>query len=122
MLDSLTNLLVRPVLAQDNVPTGNALVPVIDGVTNLKTLFNLITNVVLIVGVALVVVFLILAGIQYITARGDTKQATAAKDSLTNAIIGFIIVIAAFTIRIVILNVLGAGSDANNLNNFVPTP
>lgn len=118
MLDSLTSLLVQKVYAQDAVPADKSLLPKLDQVTGLKSLFNLITNVVLIVGISLVVVFLILAGIQYITARGDTKQATAAKDSLTNAIIGFIIVIAAFTIRVVVLNVLG--EDAATVEPFVP--
>lgn len=118
MLDSLTSLLVQKVYAQEAVPADTVLLPKLDNVTDLGSLFTLITNVVLIVGVALVVVFLILAGIQYITARGDTKQATAAKDSLTNAIIGFIIVIAAFTIRVVVLNVLG--ETATELDPYVP--
>ncbi len=122
MLESLSNLIVRPVLAAENtaIPANNILGSKLPGVNDLDSLFTLITNVVLIVGISLVVVFLILAGIQYITARGDTKQATAAKDSLTNAIIGFIIVIAAFTIRFVVFNVLG--TNESNLNDYVPTP
>jgi hypothetical protein len=118
MLESLLNLVVPRVYAQTAVPANTVLGTKIPGVDDLDTLFTLITNVVLIVGISLVVVFLILAGIQYITARGDTKQATAAKDSLTNAIIGFIIVVAAFTIRFVVFNVLGG--DEGNINNYVP--
>ena len=121
MLDKLFNLVVHPVLAADNttIPADTLLTTKIPSVNDLDSLFTLITNVVLVVGISLVVVFLILAGIQYITARGDTKQATAAKDSLTNAIIGFIIVLAAFTIRFVVLNVLGTNTD--NLNQYVPS-
>ncbi len=119
MLESLSSLIVAPVYAQTAVPATEVLATAIPGVDDLDSLFTLITNVVLIVGVSLVVVFLILAGIQYITARGDTKQATAAKDSLTNAIIGFIIVVAAFTIRYVVFNVLGG--DEGNINEYIPT-
>ncbi len=76
--------------------------------TSLAQIFGLITNIVIGVGVALTVIFLILAGIQYITAKGDTKAADAARSSLTNAIIGFVIVIGAITIKIIVQNLLNA--------------
>ncbi len=80
--------------------------------TTLANIFGLIINIVIGVGVALTVIFLILAGIQYITARGDTKAADAARSSLTNAVIGFIIVLGALTIRFIVQNLL----NADNVN------
>jgi len=80
--------------------------------TNLSDVFGFLVNVVLGVGIAVTIIFLILGGIQYITAKGDQKAAGAARDALTNAVIGFIVVIGAFTIRTILLNVIGG--DANS--------
>ena len=74
---------------------------------NLADVFGFLINVVLGVGIAVTIIFLILGGIQYITARGDQKAAGAARESLTNAVIGFIVVIGAFTIRTILLSMLG---------------
>lgn len=80
---------------------------------NLADVFGFLVNVVLGVGIAVTIIFLILGGIQYITARGDQKAAGVARESLTNAVIGFIVVIGAFTIRLILMNVIGNVSDAN---------
>jgi uncharacterized membrane-anchored protein len=96
----------------------------IPGVVNVSDIFALLTNVVIGVGIALVIIFLVVGGIQYVTARGDVKQAEAARSSLTNAVIGFIIVIAAFTIRLVVTNLLGSNietiGDTPYTNNVLP--
>jgi len=80
---------------------------------NLADVFGFLVNVVLGVGIAVTIIFLILGGIQYITARGDQKAAGAARESLTNAVIGFIVVIGAFTIRTILLNVLKSEAEVN---------
>ena len=80
---------------------------------NLGDVFGFLVNVVLGVGIAITIIFLILGGIQYITARGDQKAAGAARESLTNAVIGFIVVIGAFTIRLILLNVIGGVNSTN---------
>lgn len=77
-------------------------------IESLSDVFALGINIVLGIGVALTVIFLILGGIQYMTARGDQKAAQEARASLTNAVIGFIVVIGAFTIRTVLISVIGA--------------
>lgn len=80
------------------------------GLTTLAAMFGLIMNIVLGVGIALTVIYLILGGIKYIMSQGDKKGTLEARDSITNAIIGFIVVIAAMTIRLVILRMLGGTS------------
>ncbi len=89
---------------------------------NLADVFGFLINVVLGVGIAVTIIFLILGGIQYITARGDQKAAGAARESLTNAVIGFIVVIGAFTIRLILINVIGGTNEAelkvNEIVNF----
>jgi len=51
--------------------------------------------------------YLILGGFKYLTAGGDEKAVTAAKTMLTNAIIGLIIVFAAYWIMWILQTVLG---------------
>jgi hypothetical protein len=87
---------------------------------NLADVFGFLVNVVLGVGIAVTIVFLILGGIQYITAKGDQKAAGAAREALTNAVIGFIVVIGAFTIRTILINVIGVTNDlkVNDVVNF----
>ncbi len=89
-------------------------------IDSLSDVFTLGINIVLFIGVALTVIFLILGGIQYMTARGDQKAAQEARTSLTNAIIGFVVVIGAFTIRTVLLNILGAEGSGVSLEDPVP--
>jgi len=51
--------------------------------------------------------YMILGGFKYLTAGGDEKAVTAAKTMLTNAIIGLIIVFAAYWIMWILQTVLG---------------
>src|SRR3989344_1427453 len=78
------------------------------GVQTLAEAFGIAINIVLGIGIALTIIFLILGGIQYITSKGDQKAAQEARTSLTNAVIGFIVVIGAFTIKTVMVSILGA--------------
>lgn len=49
-------------------------------------------------------------GFRWMTARGDTKMVTEAKDTITNAIIGIAIVVGAYAITDFVINaVVGAG-------------
>ncbi|OGE94339.1 MAG: hypothetical protein A3K08_02360 [Candidatus Doudnabacteria bacterium RIFCSPLOWO2_01_41_7] len=59
----------------------------------------------LIVGLV-AIAFIIYGGFQFITSRGDEEQATAGKRTLTNAIIGLVIVILSYIIVAVIVNAL----------------
>ncbi len=97
--------LLQHVYAQ-SIPTTPTIINL--SVDTLPEILGLAINIVLGIGVALTIVFLILGGIQYITSKGDQKAAQEARTSLTNAVIGFIVVIGAFTIRTVLLNIIGA--------------
>lgn len=52
------------------------------------------------------ILFIIIGGFQFITSRGNEEQAEAGKKTLTNAIIGLVIVLLSYTIVIVIMNAL----------------
>ena len=52
------------------------------------------------------IAFIIYGGFQYITSRGDEEQASAGKKTLTNAIIGLVIILLSYTIVTVIFRAL----------------
>ena len=84
----------------------------LDGtVNNLSDIFGLAINVIIGIAVSLAVIFIGMGGIQYITARGDTKAADAARTSITNAVIGLVIALAALAVKAIVLNILDADTD-----------
>lgn len=86
--------------------------------TSFAKIFGLAMNIVLGIGISLTVIYLIFGGIQYIMSRGDQKATQEARNSLTNAVIGFIVVIGAFTIKTVLSNAIGA---TDVVSQVVPT-
>ena len=52
-------------------------------------------------------IFIIIGGIQWITAGGDKIAAQAARDRITAAVVGLLIVVAAFAITTILSTVLG---------------
>lgn len=84
------------------------------GFTSLTAVANFILNLLIGVGFFLTAVFLIWGGIQYIMSKGDTKAATTARDTITNSIIGLVIVIGALAIRQIAISTLGANVDSTD--------
>ena len=64
-------------------------------------------SVVFYVGLSLTFVFLIIGGIKYVMAGGDETKIADARGQVTNAIIGFVVVIGAFSLRFVVQKMLG---------------
>ena len=62
-----------------------------------------------IVGV-LLLIYLLYAGYHWMTARGEEEKVEKAKDTITRAIIGAIIIIAAYAISIFVMSRLEAGT------------
>ena len=56
---------------------------------------------------------LVLGGIRYITAGGDEKAAASARNTLTQAVIGLIIVVAAFLVTQLLFSLFGIESFIN---------
>ncbi len=89
-------------------PTGSAqiggsrffspLCPITGTVTLSQLVDNVITIILFIAG-ALAVIYLLYAGILYITAGGDETKAAKARQGIINAIIGIIIIVLAFVIE-----------------------
>jgi len=66
--------------------------------TTLATTLGLIINVVLSILGVIFIFLVILAGYQWMTAQGNEQSVTKAKDSMTRAVIGLIIVISSYAI------------------------
>jgi hypothetical protein len=76
----------------------------LEGGNTFKNLFLFIIESILgIVGI-LAILFIVIGGYQYITSGGSDEQAEIGKKTLTNAIIGLIIVILSYSIVLVIIN------------------
>jgi len=94
-------------------PTGFA--------TDIGTLFNSVLNIVMLIAALLVFGFLIMGGIEWITSGGDKGKAESARNKLTSAVIGLIIVAASYAIFTLLLRFLGFGGDVNKLFDNVTT-
>lgn len=78
--------------------------------TDFGKMFSSILNVVMLIAAVLVFAYLIFGGIQWITSGGDKGKAEEARNKITAAIIGLIIVAASYAIINLIVNFLGFGS------------
>lgn len=58
---------------------------------------------------AIAVLFVIIGGFQYVTSGGNEESAKKGKKTLTNAIIGIVIIILAYAIINVVVNTVGRG-------------
>lgn len=65
------------------------------------------------------------AGFKWMTAQGDEKQVTAAKDTIKNAVIGMIIIVAAYSITAFVMGQLESisnGATPAPINGELPSP
>ena len=76
-------------------------------ITDLGQLISAAVGTLLIISALLAFIFLILGGIQWITSGGDKTAMEAARNKITHAIVGLIIVGAAWAIMALVQNFLG---------------
>ncbi len=63
-------------------------------------------------------VFIVIGGIQWITAGGDKIAAQSARDRITAAVVGLLIVVSAFALTLIITTVLGINIFGGDVINF----
>ena len=85
------------------------------GIMRVGHVLGIILNILLGSALAISMIAIILSGIKYVTSRGNDKAKGAAQSALTNSIIAFILAIGAFTVKSVIINLIG-GSFLDLLN------
>jgi hypothetical protein len=79
-------------------------------VDSIQDLLTIILKIVIILATPIVVLFIILAGFKYVTARGNANQIEDATKALTNAIIGGVLIIGAVAISEIIKNLVNSFS------------
>jgi len=72
--------------------------------TNVSGLLFRVIQIMLAIAGLVAVIFLIIGGFRYITAGGNEEASEAAKKTITNAIIGVVIIILSFVIVRVVAN------------------
>lgn len=65
------------------------------GFTSLVTLIETVINVILTIGIPIIALLIMYVGLKFVTARGDEKQISAAKDMLKWTLIGTAIILGA---------------------------
>jgi cytochrome bd-type quinol oxidase subunit 2 len=102
-------------LGEIEVPEGFA--------SNFGTIISSLLNLVMIIAAILVFLYLIMGGIEWITSGGDKGKTESARNKITAAIIGLIILAASYAILQLALSLLGFEGglgDVFNQENLKP--
>lgn len=103
------------VLAQDvNLSLNSNAFPSGAGRRDFGGLFSFFIKLLFALGGILMVIFLIMGGVRYITSGGDKAQAQQAREMITNALIGIIIIGSSYAIATLIKTLFGI--DVFNAN------
>lgn len=82
---------------QIQVPSSGGLLNLNDPNLKIGTIISVIlTNYIFYAAGLMLLVYLVMGGLQMMTSRGDPKALQAAQGKITNALIGFIIVVVSF--------------------------
>ena len=118
LIGSGLSLALNPVKAfaidKDDLNTINIPVIVTDqsGANVLTSVAARVINLILLIAGILAVIYLIWSGLIYITAGGDTAKADKGRTGIVNAVIGLVIIAAAYIIVRFVSGALYAGQDA----------
>ena len=104
----LNSLLITKVCAAGTAIDPNSEVAKLP-ITTLYQFFTWITNAIIIVGLGLVVIFLAIGFIRFITSAGDKVATETAQKWVTYAILGGVGLFAVYAIKAVLLSLLGTG-------------
>jgi len=107
IISALNSLIVHPAFAQDkiSISVGEGFAPL----ANL-TVSGIISGAISLIMLAVALIFffiLILGGLKWVMSEGDQKAVEAARNQITNALIGLAIVFSAFAIMKLIEIVFG---------------
>lgn len=79
----------------------------VEGDNNFGDLLSHVLEIALMVGALLLLLYLIWGGIEWITAAGDSSKVGKARDKITQAVIGIIVLASTVAIFIFVQNMLG---------------
>lgn len=105
---------VSPVFAQINAAEID---PGPGFATDIGTLINAVLSFVMVIAALLVFMYLIWGGIEWITAGGDKGKTESARNKITGAILGLIVLAASYAILLIALNFIGFSSLGEAFSN-----
>jgi hypothetical protein len=108
------------IAVESGLSTAPITAPGLAGVNSVGDLFTVITNVIIMVGLGLVLVFLALGFIKFITSQGDKVATEQAQKWVTYAIIGGVGLFAVFAIKTLILNLMGVKDPLDDSGGGTP--
>ena len=82
--------------------------------TDIGELINGVLNFVMVIAALLVFMYLIWGGIEWITSGGDKGKTESARNKITSAVVGLIVLAASYAILLIVLRFLGY-SDLNTV-------
>ncbi|CAN5297537.1 hypothetical protein BH10PAT2_BH10PAT2_0130 [soil metagenome] len=74
-------------------------------------------SIIMVIGIILVFAYLVLGGIEYITSGGEKGKTESARNKITSAVIGLIILASSYAILSIVLKFIGYNS-ANGVISF----
>lgn len=98
---------------------GTPLTPGTGYARNLGSVLSSVLNLIVVIAALLVLFYLILGGIEWITSGGDKGKTEGARNKITSAVIGIIVLAASYAIFRLIITFLGF-TDVNDLVNVTP--
>ncbi len=76
---------------------------------NIVGLISTVIRIILFISGAVAVLFVVIGGATYLTAGGNDEQTAKAKKTITNALIGIVIIILSYVIVNVVVNLVNCG-------------
>lgn len=106
---------VSKVLAQGAAPLATVQVNQPEGFfVDFGQMISNVLNIVLIIAVILVLFYLIMGGIAWLTSGGDKGKTESARNQITAAVVGLIIIVSSWAIMLFVQNVLKLSIFGNN--------
>ena len=104
-------LAATPALAQ----LGTVEIPEKGYATSIGSVLTSVLNLIMLIAAILVFLYLILGGIEWITSGGDKGKTEGARNKITAAIVGLIILAASYALLQLALSVLGFSGGLNEV-------
>jgi len=98
--------------------TGPGVVPTGDSSSQLEKIISSVIGVLTIVGFIYFAIQIILAGYAFLSSKGESAKLEAARDRITNGILGIVVVVIAFGLTAFLGNLLGL-KNVFNLSDFI---
>ncbi|PIY80944.1 MAG: hypothetical protein COY80_00030 [Candidatus Pacebacteria bacterium CG_4_10_14_0_8_um_filter_42_14] len=85
---------------------------------NIGTLISSILSFVMLIAALMILIYMIWGGIQWVTSGGDSGKTEEARNKITAAVVGLIILAAAWAVFLIVVNFLGFSGYTDLFSNL----